>query len=110
MEWNNENGWFEYQSIEQPIYEHYDDRELFDENGNWVATPPDGYDFKLVDNVGYIHHWSNIMGDWEYILKVPKARFHELIYDYFYEEGRKAMEEYDEWVYKDGVYIATRIV
>lgn len=110
MEWDNIIGWLEYENIEHPLYEHYDDREYFDEDGEWVVSVPYGYDFKRLEDVGYIHHWTNIKGQTEYILRVPRARFDDLIYDYLYEEGSRAMEAYEDWEYKDGVYVATRIV
>ena len=110
MEWDNIIGWLEYESIEHPLYEHYDTRVLFDEITDWTMTAPYGYDFKQLENVGYIYYWSNITGDTEYILRVPRKRFDELLYDYLYEEGLKVMHEYEDWEYKDGVYIATRIV
>ena len=110
MEWNNISGWLEYKSIEHPFYDHYDEREYFDKEGSWVISAPCGYDFKRLNDVGYIYHWSNIKGETEYILRVPSKRFDKLLYDYLYEEGKRAMEEYEEWEYKDGVYIATRIV
>lgn len=110
MEWNNIIGWLEYESIEHPLYEHYDDREFFDMNGNWVTSATDGYDFKMCEDVGYIHYWTDVSGQKEYILRVPRARFEDLVHDYLYEEGRRVMEAYEDWEYKDGVYIATRIV
>ena len=110
MQWTNIDGWREYESIEHPLFEHYDERECFDGTGEWVASKTDGYDFKGLDRIGYIHHWDTREGEKEYILRVPIARFNDLFNDYLHGEGRRAMEEYDEWYYKDGVYLATRIV
>ena len=110
MEWDNIIGWLEYENTEHPIYIHYDDRELFNEKGNWLTSVMDGYDFKLTNEIGYIHHWSSVEGEKEYILRVPRVRFENLVYEYLHGDGRRAMEEYEEWEYKDGVYLATRIV
>ena len=65
--------------------------------------------FKCLEDVGVIHYWTNVVGGQEYILRVPRARFDDLLFDYLHEEGRMAMEAYEEWEYKDGVYVATRI-
>ena len=110
MEWNNKKEWLEYESIKHPIYEHFDTREFFDEDYEWVASNTDGYDFKGLKDYGYIYHWHTDEGEKEYILRVPIARFKELFNDYLYGEGRQAMADYEEWEYKDGVYVATRIV
>lgn len=110
MEWKNLNGWLEFESIEKPLYKHYDIREVFNTEGNWLTSATDGYDFKMTFDFGYIRHWSNIEGSEEYILKVPRTRFEDLVQEYLFGEGRKAMEDYEEWEYKDGVYLATRIV
>lgn len=110
MEWNNYIGWLEYESVEHPLYEHYDDRENFDKDGEWVVSETDGYDFKGLQGIGYIYHWNTREGEKEYILRVPIERFKELFNDYLHGEGRRAMEEYEDWEYKDGVYLATRIV
>ena len=110
MEWNNINGWLEYESIEHPIIEYYSPQEYFDEYGIWMETADSGYDFKCLEDVGYIYFWSNISGDKEYVLRVPRARFNDLYFDYRYGEGVKAMRDYEDWEYYDGVYVATRIV
>ena len=110
MEWDNTIGWLEYESIEHPLYEHYDNREFFDEDGEWMDTASSGYDFKQCEDMGYIYYWSTTKGDTEYVLRVPRARFDDLLNDYLYKDGFKAMKEYEEWEYKDGVYVATRIV
>ena len=84
--------------------------QVCDKDGEWVVSETDGYDFKGLEGVGYIYHWDTREGEKEYILRVPIERFKDLIYDYLHGEGRRAMEEYEEWEYKDGVYTATRIV
>ena len=78
MEWNNKKEWLEYESIKHPIYEHFDTREFFDEDYEWVASNTDGYDFKGLKDYGYIYHWHTHEGEKEYILRVPIARFKEL--------------------------------
>lgn len=110
MEWNNINGWLEYESIEHPLVEYYTPREYFDDYGNWMDTADSGYDFKCLEDVGYIYFWSNNSGDKEYVLRVPRARFNDLYFDYRYTNGIQAMKDYEEWEYYDGVYLATRIV
>ena len=110
MEWDNMIGWLEYEGIEHPLIEYYDDREYFNDKGEWMDTAFEGYDFKGLEDCGFIYHWTTVSGWTEYILRVPRERFDELLHDYLYEEGREAMAAYDEWEYKDGVYVATRTV
>lgn len=108
MRWDNDEGWLEYNNIEHPIWERYGDREFFDENGNWATSATDGYDFKLLEEVGYIHYWTVTDERNEYVLRVPRPTFDALLNDFLYGRGRTAIEEYEEWEHKDGVFIAIR--
>ena len=110
MEWSNASGWLEYDNIKQPLYSHYGDREIFDKNGNWISSAVDGFDFKCIDDVGYIYHWTDKPGDTEYILRLSGDWFFIILGDFLYVRGRTAIEEYVKWMHREGVIIASRTV
>ena len=105
-----EDGWLEYESIEHPTLCHYDAREVFNTNGGWLYSPMEGFDFKATKEAGYIYHWSDKMGDEEYIIKVSLDTFKELLYEYTLGEGTEVLIDYRNWEYRDGRVIATKIV
>lgn len=110
MDEKNIIGLHEYESIQHPLYEHYDDRVITDKDMEWIVSKTDGYDFKGLKEIGYIYHWDTRKGRKEYILRVPIERFIDLFNDYLHGEGRQAMIDYEEWEYKDGIYIWSRRV
>ena len=57
-----------------------------------------GYDFICdADNdCGYIHYWTDVKGDAEYIQMVTLSLYLKLYEDYVYGNGIGAMLEYDE--------------
>ena len=109
MDWINEPGWLEYESILEPIYERHGDREFYDKRGNWVCSATDGYDFKCLENVGYIYRWTLIPGEMEYVLRLPIERFICVLFDFLYIRGRLAVDE-AEWKGNNVDIIASRFV
>ena len=89
--------------IESKGPEYYGTREYFNKNGEWIMSAPFGYDFKCDGNYGYIHYWSNITGDSEYIYKVSLERYNDLYGEFMTEEEGEfnSMRAYEDWEYKD---------
>ena len=110
MYWKNNPGWIEYDSIKQPLYSLNGEREFFDENGNWVTSAVDGFDFKCLEKVGYIYYWTSMSGREEYILRVPIEEFSILLFDYLHIHGRFVIEDYVDGRDFEGEIIATRII
>ena len=80
-------------------------REYFNEYGAWMGSMPIGYDFICdADNdCGYIHYWTDVKGDVEYIQMVTLSLYLKLYEDYVYGEGVDAMLKYDMDEVVDGI-------
>ena len=78
-------------------------REYFNAHGAWMGSADSGYDFFCdADNgCGYIYYWSDIEEDDEHMYKVPMRTYLELYNDFVYGNGLSAMQDYEEWEYKD---------